>query len=226
MKKNIILISLFLMTSALAYSHSLGIGLYIPLGGSIPSLYQNNNADPALLLSPKSAFEVGVIFQPRVSFKISETANHYISLGVDIGWYRDTFKFQTTSQNFTHEFDSLMAGINLEWRPLIFQLGIGAGVKLPFSGSYWEDKNNIKLSGGNFSARFNNTAIPYVRLYTGINITIVSLALYVNFDIPNMQIKDNLASLGKGYSYPGKLGSVDIGAQIGLHFDIFEFGQN
>ncbi len=32
MKKSIILISLFLMLSVLAYSHTLGLGLYIPLG--------------------------------------------------------------------------------------------------------------------------------------------------------------------------------------------------
>ncbi|WP_304332459.1 hypothetical protein [Brachyspira innocens] len=224
MKKNIILISLFLMTSALAYSHSLGIGLYIPLGGSIPSLYQNDNLNPTSSLSPKSAFEVGVIFNPRVTFDVNDYND--VSIGVDIGWYRDTFKFQTDSQNFTHEFDTVMTGINFRWSPSLFVLGIGGGVKFPFTGKYWEDKNDIKLSGGNFSARFNNPIIPYVRLYTGIDLNLVSLALYVNFDIPTMQIKDNLASLGEGYSYPGKLGSVDIGAQIGLHFDIFEFGQN
>ena len=47
MKKIIILTSLFLVISALAYSHTLGVGLYIPLGGSIPSLYQNDNLTPA-----------------------------------------------------------------------------------------------------------------------------------------------------------------------------------
>ena len=224
MKKSIILISTFLITSVLAYSHSLGIGLYIPLGGSIPSLYQTDNLNPNASLSPKTAFEVGVIFNPRVTFDVNDYND--VSIGVDIGWYRDTFKFQTDSQNFTHEFDTVMTGINFRWSPSLFVLGIGGGVKFPFTGKYWEDKNDIKLSGGNFSARFNNPIIPYVRLYTGIDLNLVSLALYVNFDIPTMQIKDNLASLGEGYSYPGKLGSVDIGAQIGLHFDIFEFGQN
>ncbi|MEI0797894.1 hypothetical protein R4Q14_06160 [Brachyspira intermedia] len=224
MKKNIILISLFLMTSALAYSHSLGLGLYIPLGGSIPSLYQSDNLNPASSLSPKSAFEVGVIFNPRVTFDVNDYND--VSIGVDIGWYRDTFKFQTDSQNFTHEFDTVMTGINFRWSPSLFVLGIGGGVKFPFTGKYWEDKNDIKLSGGNFSARFNNPIIPYVRLYTGIDLNLVSLALYVNFDIPTMQIKDNLASLGEGYSYPGKLASVDIGVQVGLHLDIFKFGEN
>ena len=224
MKKNIILTSLFLMTSALAYSHSLGLGLYIPLGGSIPSLYQNDNLNPTSSLSPKSAFEVGVIFNPRVTFDVNDYND--VSIGVDIGWYRDTFKFQTDSQNFTHEFDTVMTGINFRWSPSLFVLGIGGGVKFPFTGKYWEDKNDIKLSGGNFSARFNNPIIPYVRLYTGIDLNLVSLALYVNFDIPTMQIKDNLASLGEGYSYPGKLASVDIGVQVGLHLDIFKFGEN
>ena len=224
MKKSIILISTFLITSVLAYSHSLGIGLYIPLGGSIPSLYQTDNLNPNASLSPKTAFEVGVIFNPRVTFDVNDYND--VSIGVDIGWYRDTFKFQTDSQNFTHEFDTVMTGINFRWSPSLFVLGIGGGVKFPFTGKYWEDKNDIKLSGGNFSARFNNPIIPYVRLYTGIDLNLVSLALYVNFDIPTMQIKDNLASLGEGYSYPGKLASVDIGVQVGLHLDIFKFGEN
>ncbi|PCG19934.1 hypothetical protein [Brachyspira sp. G79] len=226
MKKIIILISLLMMTSVLAYSHSLGLGLYIPLGGSIPSLYQNDNLYKTSSLSPKSAFEMGVIFQPRVNFTISSTSYNYISLGLDFGWYRDTFQFQTSTKNFTHQFDSIMTGINLEWRPLIFQIGVGGGVKFPLSGAYLENNNGIKLSGGDLYSRFNNTIIPYVRLYTGINLVVVSLSLYVNFDIPYYQIKDNLASLGEGYKYIGKLASVDIGAQIGLHLDIFEFGEN
>ncbi|EKV56546.1 hypothetical protein A966_09536 [Brachyspira hampsonii 30446] len=226
MKKVIVLISLLIMTSVLAYSHSLGLGLYIPLGGSIPSLYQNDNLNPASSLSPKSAFEMGVIFQPRVNFKMSAISYNYISLGVDFGWYRDTFKFQTSTKNFTHQFDSIMTGINLEWRPLIFQLGIGGGVKFPLSGAYLENNNGTKLSGGDLYSRFNNTIIPYVRLYTGINLVVLSLSFYVNFDIPYYQIKDNLALLGEGYKYSGKLASVDIGAQIGVHLDIFEFGDN
>ncbi|ACN82659.1 hypothetical protein BHWA1_00156 [Brachyspira hyodysenteriae WA1] len=200
------------------------MGLYIPLGGSIPSLYQTDNLNPNLSLSPKSSFEVGVIFNPRVTLNIDKYND--ISIGVDVGWYRDTFKFQTSSKNFTHEFDTVMTGINFRWSPSLFVLGIGGGVKFPFTGKYWEGNNNIALSAGNFSARFNNTVIPYIRLYTGIDVSLISLALYVNFDIPNMQIKDNLASLGEGYSYPGKLGSVDIGVQIGLHLDIFKFGEN
>lgn len=54
---------------------------------------------------------------------------------------------------------------------------------------------------------------------------VLSLSFYVNFDIPYYQIKDNLASLGEGYKYIGKLASVDIGAQIGLHLPIIEFGK-
>ncbi|KLI15761.1 hypothetical protein [Brachyspira hyodysenteriae] len=223
MKKIIILISLFTMVSALAYSHALGVGLYIPLGGSIPSLYQTDNLNPTASISPQTSFEVGVIFNPRVTFNVNKLNN--VSIGIDVGWYRDTFKFQTDTKNFTHEFDTVMTGLNFRWNPMLFVLGIGGGVKIPFTGKYWEGNNNIALSAGNFSARFNNTVIPYVRLYTGIDLFLVSLSLYVNFDIPYYQIKDNLASLGEGYSYPGKLGSVDIGVQLGIHLDIYKFGE-
>ncbi|MEI0559743.1 hypothetical protein [Brachyspira intermedia] len=223
MKKMIILTSIFLVISALAYSHTLGVGLYIPLGGSIPSLYQTDNLNPTASLSPQTAFEVGVIFNPRVTFKVNKYNN--VSIGIDVGWYRDTFKFQTDLKNFTHEFDNVMVGVNFRWNPMLFVLGIGGGVKIPFTGKYWEGNNNIALSAGNFASRFNNTIIPYVRLYTGIDLFLVSLALYVNFDIPYYQIKNNLSSLGEGYSYPGKLGSVDIGVQVGIHLDIFKFAE-
>ncbi|MDO6994235.1 hypothetical protein Q5M87_09465 [Brachyspira innocens] len=226
MKKSIILITILIMTSTIAYSNSLGLGLYIPLGGSIPSLYQNDNANPNITLSPHSAFEIGVIFQPRVSFQADKKGIHHISIGLDVGWYRDTFKFQYDYQDFTHEFDSLMTGINFEWRPLIFQVGIGGGVKFPFTGKYWIGDNDTALNGGNVSARFKNPLIPYIRLYTGINLLVLSLSLYANFDISNMQIKDNLSSLGEGYKYPGKLFSIDIGVQFGIHLDIFQFGKN
>ncbi|ASJ20465.1 hypothetical protein [Brachyspira hampsonii] len=224
MKKIIILISLFTMVSALAYSHTLGVGLYIPLGGSIPSLYQTDNLNPAASISPQTAFEVGVIFNPRITFNVNKLNN--VSIGIDVGWYRDTFKFQTDTKNFTHEFDNVMVGLNFRWNPMLFVLGIGGGVKIPFTGKYWEGNNNIALSAGNFSSRFNNTVIPYVRLYTGIDLFLLSLSLYVNFDIPYYQIKENLASLGEGYSYPGKLGSVDIGVQLGIHLDIYKFGED
>ena len=118
-----------------------------------------------------------------------------------------------------------MTGLNFRWNPDIFVLGIGGGVKFPFTGKYWVENSNTALSGGHFSSRFNNAFIPYIRLYTGLDLILLSLSLYVNFDIPYIQIKNNLASLGEGYSYPGKLGSVDIGVQIGIHLDMFEFGE-
>ena len=209
------------MASAIAYSNSLGLGLYIPLGGSIPSLYQNNNADPNLTLSPQSAFEVGVIFQPRINFKVDKKGIHRISIGLDVGWYRDTFKFQYAYKDFTHEFDSIMTGLNFEWRPLIFQLGIGGGVKFPFTDKYWIGGNYTALNGGTLPVRFSSPFIPYIRFYTGINLVVLSLSLYTNFDIPNMAIKDNLGLLGEGYQYPGKLFSVDIGVQFGIHLEIY-----
>ncbi|WP_198294889.1 hypothetical protein [Brachyspira pilosicoli] len=219
--KKIIVLGLMLISSSLVYSHSLGIGMYIPLGGSLPSFY-SDNAEASSFFSPKSAFEVGVIFNPRVNFNIGD-GTHTVSLGVDVGWYRDTFKF-ASSTDVTHEFDTVMTGLNLEWRPLLFQLGVGGGVKFPFLGKYIEGNNKMALSGGAFASRYNNVFIPYIRLYTGINIIFISLSLYVNFDIPYLQMKDGLQGLGVGYKYPGKLGSVDVGVQFGIHLDIFNFG--
>lgn len=76
--KKFVLISLFLMISSLAYSHSLGIGMYIPLGGSIPSFYPESSVDPSVSFSPKTAFEVGVIFQPRINFNIGDERIQYL----------------------------------------------------------------------------------------------------------------------------------------------------
>lgn len=109
--------------------------------------------------------------------------------------------------------------------PSLFMLGVGGGVKIPFTGEYSENGNGIKLSSTSVKSRFDNTLLPYVKLYAGVHMVFVSLALYVNFDIPYIQTKNNLGSLGAGYMYPGKLASVDIGAQIGLHLDFFNFAE-
>ncbi|PCG19935.1 hypothetical protein [Brachyspira sp. G79] len=220
MKKSIILITLFIMTSALAYSHNFVMSLYIPLAGSRPSFYQNGILSDYLTEQAESAFEVGVIFQPSIYFTINKL--HYIVLGVDFGWYRDTFKFQ----DFTHEFDSIITGLSLEWKPSIFQIGIGGGVKFTLSGKYSVGYNYTLLDYKALSSRFNNLVIPYIKLYTGVNFFLVSLSFYANFDLPTIQIKDNLASLGGGYRYPIELTSVDLGVQIGLHLPTIEFGKN
>ncbi|OEJ14352.1 hypothetical protein BFL38_05850 [Brachyspira hampsonii] len=223
MKKIIILSTIFIMTSVLAYSHNFVMSLYIPLAGSRPSFYQNGILSEYLTEQAESAFEAGVIFQPSIYFQLNKF--HYIVLAVDFGWYRDTFKFHDNYQDFTHEFDSIITGLSLEWKPSIFQIGIGGGVKVPLSGKYWTGDNYTLLDYKTLSSRFNNLVIPYVKLYTGVNFALVSLSFYANFDIPTIQIKNNLASLGEGYKYIGKLASVDIGAQIGVHLPIIEFGK-
>ncbi|WP_020005604.1 hypothetical protein [Brachyspira innocens] len=220
MKKSIILITIFITTSALAYSHNFVMSLYVPLAGSRPSFYQTGILSDYLTEQAESAFEVGVIFQPSIYFTINKL--HYVVLGVDFGWYRDTFQFQ----DFTHEFDSIITGLSLEWMPSIFQIGIGGGVKFPLSGKYSIGNNYTLLDYKALSSRFNNLVIPYVKLYTGVNFFLVSLSFYVNFDIPYYQIKDNLALLGEGYKYSGKLASVDLGVQIGLHLPTIGFGKN
>ncbi|PTY40639.1 hypothetical protein [Brachyspira hampsonii] len=223
MKKIIILITIFIMTSSLAYSHSFVMSLYVPLAGSRPSFYQNGLLSEHLTEQAESAFEAGVIFQPSIYFTIDKL--HYIVLAADFGWYRDTFKFHNNYHDFTHEFDSIITGLSLEWKPSIFQIGIGGGVKFPLSGKYWTGNNYTLLDYNALSSRFNNLVIPYVKLYTGVNFFLVSLSFYVNFDIPYYQIKDNLASLGEGYRYPIQLASVDLGVQIGVHLPIIEFGK-
>ena len=225
MKKIIILISLFLMTSALAYSHYFAMGLYVPLGGSIPGFLPNKLYEPATIGEEKWSFEMGVIFQPGLYFELGKF--HYIAVSLDFGWYRDTFKFHNNSQKFIHEFDSIMTGLNIEWRPSLFQLGIGGGVKFPCSGKYLEGDIGTKLSGDKLAERFNTPVIiPYLKLYAGVNFYFVNLSLYMNVDIPYVQIKDNISSLGYGYKYPGQLAAFDVGVQIGIHLPLLEFGES
>ena len=136
---------------------------------------------------------MGVIFQPGLYFELGKF--HYIAVSLDFGWYRDTFKFHNNSQKFIHEFDSIMTGLNIEWRPSLFQLGIGGGVKFPCSGKYLEGDIGTKLSGDKLAERFNTPVIiPYLKLYAGVNFYFVNLSLYMNVDIPYVQIKDNISS--------------------------------
>ena len=110
MKKIIILITIFLMITALAYSHSFVMSLYVPLAGSRPSFHKNGILTDDLMENGEFAFEVGVIFQPSIYFTISKF--HYIVLGVDFGWNRDTFKFITGTVNkaFTEFDDRMLCG--------------------------------------------------------------------------------------------------------------------
>ncbi len=172
------------MTSSLAYSNNFVMSLYVPLTGIHPSFYQTGILSDYLTEQAESAFEAGVIFQPSIYFTIDKL--HYIVLGVDFGWYRDTFKFYNNYQDFTHEFDSIITGLSLEWRPSIFQIGIGGGVKVPLSGKYSIGDNYTLLDYKTLSSRFNNLVIPYVKFYTGVNFFLVSLSFYVNFDIPTI----------------------------------------
>lgn len=120
-----------------------------------------------------------------------------------------------------------MTGLNIEWRPSLFQLGIGGGVKFPCSGEYLEGDIGTKLSGDKLAERFNTPIIiPYLKLYAGVNFYFVNLSLYMNVDIPYIQVKDNISSLGYGYKYPGQLAAFDVGVQIGIYLPLLEFGES
>ena len=41
MKKSIVIITIFIMTTSLAYSHNFVMSLYVPFAGSRPSFYKN-----------------------------------------------------------------------------------------------------------------------------------------------------------------------------------------
>lgn len=97
MKKIIILISLFLMTSALAYSHYFVIGLYVPLGGSIPGFLPNKLYEPATIGEEKWSFEMGVIFQPGLYFELGKF--HYIAVSLDFAGIEIHLNFRIIHKN-------------------------------------------------------------------------------------------------------------------------------
>ena len=242
MKKILItIISILLLSSYLFPLSSFDLSLSVPVGASFPS-FQNNdkNLNNGINYRPEAAIEIGVLVKPKFNFEI--TNDHIISAGIELGYYRDTFQFDYDYNNITisqedpntqpvkannqivHVFDSFNIGGTFEYQYLNFFCGVGVGFKIPLAGAYWYEETEKRLSLGLLYGAYKNAFlfIPYTKIFAGLDIGIINISAYLNFDLPYVETRSELTVDSQTYSSAsGKLSSVDLGVQISLNLDLF-----
>lgn len=236
MKKILItIISIISFSTYLFPLSSFDLSLSVPIGGSFPT-FQNNdkNLNNGINYRPETAIEIGVLLKPKFNFEI--TNNHIISAGVELGYYRDTFQFDYDYNNITdtagvkannqivHVFDSFNIGGTFEYQYLNFFCGIGVGFKIPLAGAYWYEETEKRLSLGLLYGAYRNAFIfiPYTKIFAGLDIGIINVSAYLNFDLPYVETRSELTIDSQTYSSAsGKLSSVDLGVQISLDLNLF-----
>lgn len=241
MKKILItIISIISFSTCLFPLSSFDLLLSVPIGGSFPS-FQNNdkNLNNGINYRPETAIEIGVLLKPKFNFEI--TNNHIISAGIELGYYRDTFQFDYDYNNISisqgnngetvransqivHVFDSFNIGGTFEYQYLNFFCGIGVGFKIPLAGAYWYEETEKRLSLGLLYGAYRNAFIfiPYTKIFAGLDIGIINISAYLNFDLPYIETRSELTVDSQVYSSAiGKLSSVDLGVQISLSLNLF-----
>ena len=215
MKKTIFLFVLIITISSNAFSQLgfFSLGYILPLAGSLPSYYIGNQNN---VYKSKSAFEIGFLLQPAYNFFLSKNA--LLGLGMDLGYYRDSYGFMDNGKKYTHVFDSLNIGGYIETMfARMFMIGFGGGVKVPLGGSYRYDYIIEVLNYGRLKNRFDNIVIPYIKFLVGLKTFVsfsgISLSFYFNYDFPLMECKRTSV----------KFSSIDLGVQIGLYFSTLSY---
>ena len=227
MKKIIILLALLILSAVNLYSQ-IGFpsfGLSIPLAGSLPDYKIEKNGGSASKdnYESKSSFEIGILLNMGYSFMLNKNRLYLISLGFDLGYYRDAFGFKNiqNDRKETHVFDSLNMGAYIEGFFRYFTVGFGGGIKVPLGGSFRYDNIIELLNYGRLKNKFDDLYIPYIKFTIGLRYDNIymgsgnSLTFYFNYDFPKVRIRG---------VEPDKqrLSSIDLGVQIGFHFSFFE----
>ena len=235
MKKILItIISIISFSTCLFPLSSFDLSLSLPVGASFPSFQNNNkNLNSGINYRPETAIEIGLLLKPKFNFEI--TNNHIISAGIELGYYRDTFQFDydynsadTTgakaNSQIIHVFDSFNIGGTFEYEYLNFFCGVGLGLKIPLAGAYWYEETEKRLSLGLLYGAYKNAFlfIPYTKIFAGIDIGVINISAYLNFDLPYVETRSELTVDSQTYSSAsGKLSSVDLGVQISLNLNLF-----
>ncbi|WP_300367896.1 hypothetical protein [Brachyspira sp.] len=187
-------------------------GLMIPVGASF-GIYSGNNVS---YIKSDVGFEFGIHVQPAYFFGLE-----YLSfgLGLDLGYNRDLFAFKAVVDEKSKggvAFDNLMIGILPRIDIAFVSIGVGAGIKIPLSGSSY-----FRESDGGYTSQvydykrlqenFKNPYIPYVKAVVDFLLPYnIVLGVYASYDIPLIEYKDPVSNI--------KISSFDLGGEFGLRF--------
>ena len=211
-------------TSAFAagcFEFILNAPLQMSLG--IPSKFLKDNAEA----KGEKGFDYGVSAQ----FGYMATAGSLgISLLAEVGYSHDNFSMSINARNigialdesvkFSFDFESLQVGLLPKLNIGNFSIGIGGGVKIPLIGgketvTIGKEKDSVKLSRSDIKNILEPDLIGYIKGTLDYSIFLtdrfaLNIGLYLGYDIINAKIL-----IG---DQKDKLGSFDVGAEVGLRF--------
>lgn len=227
LKKFFLIVAMTAIFGASAFAESgfefiLNAPLQMSLG--IPSKFLKDNAEAI----GEKGFDYGVSAQ--FGYKADLVGILGISLLAEVGYSHDNFAMSINARDigitldervkFSFNFESLQIGLLPKLNIGAFSIGIGGGVKIPLIGgketvTIGSQKESVKLSRDDIKNILEPDLIGYIKGTLDYSIFLtdrfaLNLGLYLGYDIINAKIL-----IG---DQKDKLGSFDVGAEVGLRF--------
>ncbi|WP_300370789.1 hypothetical protein, partial [Brachyspira sp.] len=173
-------------------------------------------------------FDISFSIQPGVFWGYDDLLSTTFLL--DIGYNKDKHEIKYNIKGNrvleNYEFSSLSLGLFPRINIGFLSIGVGGGVKLPFSLRYSKegkgyDSNKYLLDFGDIKDSFETFYIPYVKASIDFLIKtrrkfMLSFGVYANYDFP---ININKNGILKDFTInQDSLASFDIGFQFGMYF--------
>ena len=227
LKKFLLIVAMTTIFGASVFAESgfefiLNAPLQMSLG--IPSKFLKDAAEA----KGEKGFDYGVSAQ--FGYMAQVTRSLGISFLAEVGYSHDNFALSINARKigieldervkFSFDFESLQVGLLPKINIGVFSIGIGGGVKIPLIGgketvTIGSEKESVKLSRSDIKNILEPDLIGYVKGTLDYSIFLtdrfaLNIGLYLGYDIINAKIL-----IG---DEKNKVGSFDIGGEIGLRF--------
>ena len=227
LKKFLLIVAMTTIFGASAFAEGgfefiLNAPLQMSLG--IPSKFLKDNAEA----KGEKGFDYGVSAQ--FGYMVTLTESLAISLLAEVGYSHDNFAMSINARDigialdesvkFSFDFESLQVGLLPKLNIGNFSIGIGGGIKIPLIGgketvTIGKQKDSVKLSRSDIKNILEPDLIGYIKGTLDYSIFLtdrfaLNIGLYLGYDIIDAKIL-----IG---DQKDKLGSFDVGGEIGLRF--------
>ena len=227
LKKFLLIVAMTTIFTASAFAEGgfefiLNAPLQMSLG--IPSKFLKDNAEA----KGEKGFDYGVSAQ--FGYMVTLTESLAISLLAEVGYSHDNFAMSINARDigialdesvkFSFDFESLQVGLLPKLNIGNFSIGIGGGIKIPLIGgketvTIGKQKDSVKLSRSDIKNILEPDLIGYIKGTLDYSIFLtdrfaLNIGLYLGYDIIDAKIL-----IG---DKKDKLGSFDVGGEIGLRF--------
>ena len=173
-------------------------------------------------------FDSSFSFQPGIFWGYDDTLSSAFLL--DIGYNKDRYEIKYTINGErvleNYSFSSISLGLFPRINIGFLSIGVGGGVKLPFSLRYNKegkgyDSSKYSLDFGDIKDSFENYYIPYVKASVDFLVKLkrkfmLSFGVYANYDFPINIDKNGIL---KDFTInQDSLAAFDVGFQFGMYF--------